>query len=246
MINLLLAVLAGAAAFGLGTLAGSWTYGIVPALLVFPAAYFFLARRIGRQLEAIMAVVGEDLQAGKTAPARQKLEAARALGRWQFLIDQQVNAQLGAIEYFSRNYKAARPLLQKSWARNWQAVGMLAALELRAGNKAQAVTEMEKAARYGRKDASMWGLYAYVLLETGDRDRALSVVSEGLKVLDGNPGLKELKQAVANNRMKKFKWGKAFGQGWYSFWPEQIPKKQLMSAQQGQMHGRKSFPQPRR
>jgi tetratricopeptide (TPR) repeat protein len=246
MINLLLAVLAGTAAFGLGTLAGSWTYGIVPAVLVLPVAYFLLARRIGRQLEAVMAAVGEDLQGGKTAPARQKLQAARALGRWQFLIDQQVNAQLGAIEYFSRNYKAARPLLQKAWARNWQAVGMLAALELRSGNKTVAVTEMEKAAKYGRKDACMWGLYAYTLLETGDRDRALAVVSQGLKVLDANPALKDLKQAIANNRMKKFKWGKAFGQAWYSFWPEQLPKKQLMAAQQGQMQGRKSFPQPRR
>ncbi len=246
MINLLLALLAGAAAFGLGALAGNVTYGIVPAVLVFPLVYFLLARRIGRKLQAVMEEVAVDLQGGKPDPAKAKLEAARALGRWQFLIDQQVNAQLGAIEYFSRNYKAARPLLQKAWARNWQAVGMLAALELRSNNKDLAVEHMEKAAKYGRKDPTMWALYAYTVLETGDRDRALSVVSEGLKVCDGNGPLKDLKSAIANNRMKKFKWGKAFGQSWYSFWPEQIPRKQLMAAQQGQLKGRKSFPQPRR
>ena len=246
MINLLLALLAGSLAFGVGAMAGNVTYGIVPAVLVFPLAYFLLARRVGRQLQAVMEEVGADLQNGKAKPARQKLEAARALGRWQFLIDQQINAQLGAIEYFSRNYKAARPLLKKAWARNWQAVGMLAALELRSNNKDLAVEHMTKAAKYGRKDPAMWGLYAYTLLEAGQRDRALSVVSDGLKVIEGSGPLKELKAAIANNRMKKFKWGKAFGQSWYSFWPEQIPKKQLMSAQQGQMRGRKSFPQPRR
>ncbi len=246
MINLLLALLAGTLAFGLGALAGNPTYGIVPAVLVFPLAYFLLARRIGRRLQAVMEEVGEDLQNGKAKPARDKLQAARSLSRWQFLINQQINAQLGAIEYFSRDYKAARPLLQGAWARNWQAVGMLAALELRSKNKDQAVTHMEKAARYGRKDPVMWGLYAYTLLETGDRDRALSVTTEGLKVIDGNGALKDLKSAIANNRMKKFKWGKTFGQAWYSFWPEQIPKKQLMAAQQGQMRGRKSFPRPRR
>jgi tetratricopeptide (TPR) repeat protein len=246
MINLLLALLAGVVAFALSSLAGTWTYGIVPALLVFPLAYFFLARRIGRKLEVVMKDVAVDLQNGKVAPARKKLEEARKLAPWQFLINQQINAQLGAIEYFSRNYKAARPLLKKAWARNWQAVGMLAALELRAKNKDTAIEQMEKAAKYGRKDPVMWALYAYVLLESGDRDQALSVLSQALKVLDGNTPLKDLKQAIANNRMKKFKWGKVFGQTWYSFWPEQIPKKQLMAAQQGQMRGRKSYPQPRR
>ena len=108
------------------------------------------------------------------------------------------------------------------------------------------VEETSNGATVRRKDPSMWGLYAYTLLETGDRDRALSVVSEGLKVIEGSSPLKELKAAIANNRMKKFKWGKAFGQGWYSFWPEQIPKKQLQAAQQGQMRGRKSYPQQRR
>ncbi len=246
MINLLLAFIAGAIAFGLGTVAGSWTYGFVPAMLVFPLVYFLLARRIGRKLEAIMKDAGEDLQGGSVEPARRRLEAARSLARWQFLIDQQINAQLGAIEYFSRNYKAARPLLQKTWNRNWQALGMLAALELRSNHKDLAVEHMEKAARYGRKDATMWGLYAYALLEAGKRDKAMSTVSDGLKVLDGNGALKELKQAIANDRVKKFKWGKSFGQSWYSFWPEQIPKKQLQAAQQSQMRGRKSFPQPRR
>ena len=55
---------------------------------------------------------------------------------------------------------------------------------------------MTKAAKYGRKDPAMWGLYAYTLLEAGQRDRALSVVSDGLKVIEGSGPLKELKAAM--------------------------------------------------
>jgi len=246
MFNLLLALLAAAVAFGIGTLAGSVTYGFVPSMLVFPIAYFLLARRSGRQLEAIMAEVGAELQGGRSRAAKARLEAARSLGRWQFLVDQQINAQLGAIEYFSRNYKAARPLLKNSWARNWQAVAMLAALELREGNKDLAVEHMAKAAKYGKKDASMWALYVHCLLSAGKRDRALGVIAEGLKKTDNAGSLKQLQQAVANDRMRKFKWGKVFGQAWYSYFPEQMPRKQLMAAQEAQMRGRKSYPQPRR
>jgi len=231
MWNLLIALGIAVAAFSVGGVFGSWVQGVIPALLVFPVAYVLLARRTGRKVEAIMTQAMKELQAGRPEGCKRVLISARAYGKWQFLLEQQVCTQLGAVEYMQRNFRAARPYLEQSWNRNWQAIAMLAAIDLRDGKKDSAVNRLQSCHKYGKKDAVMWGLYAYGCTQAGDIDRALRVTNDGLAVLPDSRPLKDLKRALANGKIKKFKWGRVFGNPWLQFFPEQITSKQMQGGQ---------------
>ena len=247
MYNLLIALGLSIVAFLVGWLAGNWTYGIFPAMLVFGIAYVLLARRTGRQLEAVMMAVQDELSKGKVKPARKLLEAALPLGKWQLLVTQQIYAQLGALEYIQQHWSKARPLLAKAWSRNWQASAMLAALDLRQGKKDEALKRLEKMRLLGRKEPLMWAVTAYVTLKAKGANDALKVVADARKVLEDNGPLKELQQALANDKMKKFKWN-VFGQGWYQFYPEHLQQGAMGGGRQQapQFRGGKTYPMPRR
>ncbi len=242
MINLLIAIGSAAAAFIVGmAVAGHWIAGFLPGLLVLFIVYFLLARRTSNKLQALMELAGKAIQRQKVDEARRVLEAGRPLGRWQFMVEGQIEAQLGALAYLERDWKRARGHLDKAFSRNWMAQGMLAAMDLREKNSQVGIERLEKASGFAKKEAMFWGLYGYILAESKQQDKALEVVARGLKVMPENEGLKGLQQAISNKR-NKLKMGTLFGNQWYTFFPEQFPVKRY---QQAAVQGR-GFPQPRR
>lgn len=223
MYNLLISIGAAGVAFGLGTLAGQWSYGVVPALFLGPLTYFLLARRSGKMLEQVFAKAMAQLQERQIEEAKATFMSAMPLARWQFLVREQIYGQLGSLEYLQRNYDAARPLLEGAWSRSWQAMGMLAVMDSRAGDHKKATERLVKGEWFGRKEPMYWALRAWVLLEAGDKDGALRVLADGSAATDGSEPLKELRAALANDRIKAFRWDRSFGHGWYQFFPDQIP-----------------------
>lgn len=252
MYNLLIALSIALLSFPLGRLAGSWAYGFAPALFVLPLAWWLLARRTGKQVEAIFKRAMDEISARRIDEGKEILRSALPLGRWQFLVTQQIYAQLGALEYVQRNYAAARPFLEKSWSRNWQAMALLALLDLRDGKPDVAVTRLRKTKTFGGREALLWAILAWIHLESGNRDGALTAVAEGLTILNDSKPLQELKLAIANDQMKRFNWPQQFGTGWYQFFPDQVPA--VAAARQMQPpppkgafgRGGKTWPSPRR
>ncbi len=242
MINLAIAIASCAAAFIVGmAVAGHWIAGFLPALLVLIIVYFLLARRTSNQLQGLMEKAGKAIQRQKIDEARRVLESGRHLGKWQFLVEGQIEAQLGALAYLERDWSRARKHLDKAFSRNWMAQGMLAAMDLREKKVDAGVERLEKASGFAKKEALFWGLYAYVLAESKQQDKALEILARGLKVMPENEGLKGLQRAISNKR-RKLKMGSLFGNQWYTFFPEQFPVRKY---QQAAMQGR-GFPQPRR
>ena len=252
MYNLLIALAVALVAFPLGRLAGSWTYGFAPAMLVFPIAWFLLARRTGKQVEAIFKRAMDEISARRIDEGKEVLMSALPLGRWQFLVAQQVYAQLGALEYVQRNYSAARPLLEQSWSRNWQAMALLALLDLRDGKPELAVSRLRKSKTFGGREPLLWAVLAWIHLQSNNRDAALATVGEGLVAIADNKALKELRLAIANDQLKKFDWPQQFGTGWYQFFPDQVPAvaaaRQITPPPPKGAFGRggKTWPAPRR
>ena len=242
MFNLLISLGAAGLAFLLGFAGGHWYYGFAPALIVWPLVYFLLARRTGKQVEQIMAKAMGELQTQRLEQAKTTIKSALPLGRWQFLVEQQIYAQLGALEYVQRRPKEARTYLEKAWSRNWQAQAMLAVLDAKKGEHAVGVKRLEKARLFGRKEPVLYAILTWLHLRNKDSDSAMTVLKEGIEITEGSAPLKELQTAIANDRVKRFKWDKAFGQTWYQFFPEQMPVQQM---QQQAQSGRKTFPQPR-
>lgn len=239
MYNLLIAIAIAAVAFALGTVTvGSWIAGVVPAVLALGIAWFLLARRTAAQLQALMDQVTVALKRQRLDEARRLLEGGRRLGRWQFLVGAQMDAQLGALAYMERDFRKARPHLEKAFSRDWSAQSLLAALDFREHHVDAAVKRLEKVSTFARKEAIYWGLYAYILLESKRREEAMAVLARGLKVLPSSEALKSMQISVSNDKKVRMK---AFGQAWYTFFPEQIPVRRMQVAPPG-----RGYPPPRR
>ncbi len=260
MYNILIAVGAGVLGYLVGAAAAGWLAGIIPALLALGGAWFFLARRTGKQVEALFQKAMAALQAGKMDEARAVLESGMPLGKWQILVTEQIHSQLGQLDYLQgvghsvqkqasqakARFAAGREHLEKAWSRDWRGKATLAAIHHREGRPDDAVKVLEAASGAGAGEALFWGLYTYVLNEAKRRDEALQVVGRGLVANKDNKALKAIQEALANKKRPDMK---VLGDAWFQLFPEDIPRERLM-----EMHGinpqqaprpQKSWPQPR-
>ncbi len=245
MYNLAISIGVAVVAFFGGFALAGWLAGILPALLAGGVAYFLLARRTGRQLEALMQEAGDAIQKGKIERGRKLMEQGFALAKWQFLIGEQIHAQLGALDYLQRRFTSARDHLGKAWSRNWMSKAMLACIEHREGKHDAALAQMEDVTGPGGKDPVFWALYAWLAIEAKDTDKALAVLVQGMDKNPESKALQELADLVRNKkRIKPQKAFSAFAPGWYQFFPEHMPRSQMMQMQ-GQRPGGYSYPQPR-
>jgi hypothetical protein len=251
MYNLLIAIglSLGALLVGYG-LAGSLIAGILPAVVTFIAAYMYLARKSLAQLEAIMGRANDEMKVFQTmapptslaeynrllALRTEKLQKTRdimaagfPLAKWQYLVAEQLHAQLGALDYMEQKYTNARPHLEKAWSRNWQSHAMLSCIDFREGNKDGAVARMEKLEGVASKEGVYWGLAVWLALEAGKRDKALQLLAKGVVAAPGSEPLKQMDVAVRNGKAPDVH---AFAPTWYHFFPEQVPQQQVQANQQ--------------
>jgi hypothetical protein len=85
--------------------------GIVPGIIVMIGVFVVLSRRAGKKLEALMLRVQEELKPqtpGKIDPNRFRravdiLKSGYALGKWQLLVNSQLNAQIGMLHFVTRS-----------------------------------------------------------------------------------------------------------------------------------------------
>jgi len=217
MINLIIALAVGGLVFTLVVLALP-SYGLIaawlPMLVAVLGTYFLLARRTGKQVEAIVERATHDLQQGRVDNAIRILEGAFAYQRWQFLVAAQLNAQIGAIHFMQRKFKDAEPYLAKAFSRQWNAQGMLASIHFRRHNIDLMVESMERAVKHAKKEALAWGLYAYMLDKAGRREAALEVLQRGAQKCSDSEAIKNNIIRLQNRERMKMK---QFGDDWYQF-----------------------------
>ena len=103
--------------------------------------------------------------------------------------------------------------------RNWQGMGMLAAMEFRDGEQELALTHMDKCKGIGKDDPLFWISYAWMLKEAGKSTDALLAANDGLSKNPSNAGLQHLSDAIANQKVIE---PIQFGMMWFSIFPEQL------------------------
>lgn len=271
MYNSLIALGIAILTFLLGYLVAGWIAGVLPALLALGLAWFLLARRTGQQLQPIMAQAQVLAQEQKLVEARQLIETAAPLGKWQFLVDEQLHTQLGALWYLEavmaimqqqktaakaplekarEHFEKAAPGGWRSYLLGWQPSAMLATVKYRQGDADGALKLLEAASSGARTEPVFWALYAWMLNEQKKRDEALVVLGRGLKAHEKNGPLGEMRDALANKKRPNMI---VFGEAWYQFFPEAMrddPKViELAQAQQARQQRRqspKTWPAPRR
>ncbi len=191
-----------------------WWLSLVLAMPVFLLAYFLIARHVMKKVMAIMETANHDLQGQRVEKAIRELQTAYRYGQWQFYVTGQVNSQIGVIYYVKRDFTNAFTYLEKSFARNWVAMGMLAIIYMKRNKKEKMVQTFEKAVRWSPKESLLWSLYAFCVNEGGDIGKAKEILSRGLKKLPGDERITgNLEALKAGKKMKM----RSYGDMWLQF-----------------------------
>ena len=232
MINLLVSLGAGLLGFlafylpGVAHALGS----ILPGVIAAVAAYIFLARRSGKQLEAVMGIAQKEMMARKPERAVAALRDAFPLSRWQFGIATSLHANMGVLLYVQKKFDEAEPHLRKSSGtllRMWQAQAMLAAILFRRKQYEEMEKVFEGAMRGNKKETLLYAVYAWCEAQRGEKKKAIEILQKGLAENQADEKLKTLLGRAQNDKRLKLD---GWGEQWWQFWLETPP---MMTGQQG-------------
>jgi len=210
----------------------SWWFSLVIALLLFMGTFYLISRIVMKKVMAVMETTTKDLQAQRVDKGIRELQNALQYGKWQIYVTGQVNSQIGMVYYMKRDFAAAFPYLEKSFFKNWVAMGMLAISYMKRNKKDKMKETFDKAVQGSPKEALLWNLYAYCLCEINEPGKAKEVLEKGLKKVSGDEKTKRNLELLQEGKKMKMK---GFGEMWLQFHLESIGtiQKQQMAAMGG-------------
>jgi tetratricopeptide (TPR) repeat protein len=192
-------------------------WGALPlGVLVFVGLFYLISRIIMKKVMAIMESASRDFQAQppRIEKGIKTLQSALKYGPWQIYVEGQVNAQIGMVYYMKKDFSNAFPYLEKSFFKNWAAMGMLGVTYMKRQKNDKMRQTFEKAVQASPKEGLIWSLYAYCLNEIGDPDKAREVLQKGLKKLPGDEKLTANLDTLTNGKKMKMR---AYGDLWFQF-----------------------------
>jgi predicted Zn-dependent protease len=233
MYNLLISLGIAAVVFVLLMFVASltWWVSLLVALVLFAGSYLLLMRYILKKVSAEMESAGKDLQGQRIDKAIRALQQTLRFSVWQFSVRGQIHSQIGMIYYLKRDFSNAFPHLEKSFAKNWFAMGMLAICYMKRNKKEKMTATFEKAVQWSPKESLLWNVYAYCLVESGSTDLAKKVLERGLKKLPGEERMAHNLQALQEGKKMKMK---GFGDMWLQF---HLEKQSVIMKQQAAAMG---------
>lgn len=230
MINLVLSLAVGfTVAIVIRLLDFPMVAGIIPGTIASLACLFLLGRRVFNKLQAVNAQVQAELQSLPSNPKEHKprvekvvklLEAALPLGKWQFLVEQEIWGQIGIIRYLFKDVPAAEAAFARASPRNYLAKAMQAAIYYQRKEGDRAIAAFEAAVKHGKKDSLVWAAYAWVLMQSKEKDKAIAVLARGVAANPSDEKLKAALTALQNDKKLKMK---AWEPGWWQLGLENPP-----------------------
>jgi len=188
--------------------------GLPAGLISGGALFIWLGRRIQTELEGIFTKAGELLKKQQFDPAIEVMKSAYRLAPRQFLIKGTIDGQIGMVQYLRKKNNEAEPLLRSASIQHYIAKAMLAILQWKRGEVKQAKETFELALKSGKKESLLYAVYAYMLNEIHDREKAIEVLNRGLSVCKGDERLENNRNLLQNKKAMKMK---IYGEQWYQF-----------------------------
>ncbi|MBT0653740.1 tetratricopeptide repeat protein [Geomobilimonas luticola] len=204
---------------GLMLAVGTWWIAALVSPLVAMLVFFLISRIVMKKVMAVMETANRDLQGQRVDKAISELKSAFVYGKWQMYVTGQLNAQIGMIYYMKRDFGKAFPYLEKSFFKNWVAMGMLAVSYMKRNKPEKMRETFEKTVQWSSKESLLWNVYAYCLTEIGDTAKAKEVLERGLKKLPGDEHLKGNLALLGEGKKMKMR---GFGDMWFQFHLESI------------------------
>jgi len=178
------------------------------------AVFIYLGRRIQGQLEKIFNRAAELMKKQQFDQAITIMEEGYRFNRWQFLVKGSIDGQIGVVQYLRKKNDLAEPLLRTASFQHYIAKAMLGILLWKRGEKKQARATFQMALKSGKKESLLYAVYAYVLNEMKEREKAVEVLNQGLKTCKDDERLLVNRNNLQNNRPMKMK---LYGDQWYQF-----------------------------
>ncbi len=204
----------------------SWIAALFPAVVAFVVTYILLARRSSKQVETLGPEVNKALTGKRTEQAIKILEDAKHRTRHQFLMGRILDAQIGMIHYAHRqDGEAARPYLEHAHARNWQAMAMLGAHLYKKKDYAAMEKVFEKACKKNKKTGMIWATHAWCEWKRGEKNKAMAILSRGIKHAPDDERLKSNLLALQNDKKMKMR---GYEPEWWALHLEKVPQQVVM------------------
>lgn len=197
-----------------------WQMGIVFGVLVFMLSFFIVSRVIARRIEPMFLAAQKQVQAGATQGAIQSLEALLPMARWQVLLEGQIYAQIGCLQYALGEDKAAGESLARASRRSAEAQLFRAALQMRQKDVELARKTLDDAIAFNKKQVLLYNTLAWIHLHEGDREAATEVLLRAEKADKDSEATRDNLNRVKNGKKLNMK---RFGMSWYALKLENPP-----------------------
>ncbi|WP_306589993.1 lipopolysaccharide assembly protein LapB [Geothrix sp. 21YS21S-4] len=215
MINLLLGLGTALAVILLATLLSIKLWISVPiGILAGGALFIWQGRKVQQELEKIFTRAGDLLKKQQFDKAIEAMKEGYRFAPRQFLVKGSIDGQIGVVQYLRKKNDEAEPLLAAASMQHYIAKAMLGVLQWKRGEKKKAKETFELALKSGKKESLLYAVYAYVLVEMGERDKAIDALNRGLGICKGDERLITNRNLLQNGKALKMK---VYGEQWYQF-----------------------------
>lgn len=191
-----------------------WWIAFPAGLVSGIALFIYLGRRVQGQLEQVFNRAAELLKKQQFDPAIAVMKEGYRFNKWQFLVKGSIDGQIGVVQYLRKKNDEAEPMLRSAGYQHYIAKAMLGILLWKRGEKKQAKTTFRLALKSGKKESLLYAVYAFILNEMKERDQAVEVLNQGLKICKDDERLLTNRNNLQNNRPMKMK---LYGEQWYQF-----------------------------
>ncbi len=215
MINLLLGLGAALAVILLSSLLSIKLWISLPlGILAGAALFIWQGRKIQQELEKIFTRAGELLKKQQFDKAIETMKEGYKFSSRQFLVKSSIDGQIGVVQYLRKKNEEAEPLLVAASMQHYIAKAMLGIIQWKRGEKKKAKQTFDLALKTGKKESLLYAVYAYALVEMGERDKAIEILNRGLGICKGDERLITNRNLLQNGKALKMK---VYGEQWYQF-----------------------------
>lgn len=176
--------------------------------------FIYLGKKSQAKLEKIFNRASEMLKKQQFDQAIEVMKEGYQLGRWQFLVKGSIDGQIGVVQYLRKKTAEAEPLLRSASYQHYIAKAMLGILLWKRGEKKVAKQTFQLALKAGKKESLLYAVYAYILNEMKEKEQAVMILNQGLKICKDDERLVVNRTCLQNNKPMKMK---VYGDQWYQF-----------------------------
>lgn len=201
-----------------------WGVGLVVSSGICVFVFAKLSQRVNKELTPILEKANTYMQSQKWKQAIEILETGRAFKNKMFLVEGQIEAQIGMVYYFQGKENEAYEHFKLATPRNWFAMVAYAHLMLKFKKPDEMVEQFELTLKVNKKEVLVWNAYAFCLDKISKRDQAIDVLNRAIKKLGENAETEANLKALQNGKKMNMK---PFGEMWYGLKIERAPKQMM-------------------